>query len=120
MEANNWVSQEILDKVVNANKFNGIVYGKKSGNYTLFGIYLDGEYVYICRDKNASQTKKEIEAELQIATAPKSEKINETTINNSNTSTKSGKSEWLINGDRIIRNNLSYGEMWEKYGTDFE
>lgn len=32
----------------------------------------------------------------------------------------SGKTEWLINGNKTIYNNLSYGEMWNRYGTNFE
>lgn len=31
----------------------------------------------------------------------------------------SGKTEWLVNGKKTY-NNLSYGEMWNRYGTDFE
>lgn len=72
MENNNWVTSEILDKVINSTKFNGVVYAEKKGNYYVFGIYLDSKYTYICRDKNYS-TKKEIEAELSINDTRKGE-----------------------------------------------
>lgn len=31
----------------------------------------------------------------------------------------SGKTEWLVNGKKTY-NNLSYTEMWNRYGTNFE
>lgn len=47
-------------------------------------------------------------------------KINTTQHNTAQPNVNSDKTEWLVNGDKVIHNNLSYNEMWNRYGTDFE
>ena len=89
-------------RIENGEKFNGTVYNKFNGkNWVTFSIYLDNKYFKICEVQKSqmNETKKEIENALCVNSLP--------------------KNEWLVNGKKV-QNNLSYGEMWEKYGTDFE
>ena len=90
-------------RIENGAKFNGVVYNKFNGkNWVTFSIYLDGDYFRICEVQKSelAETKKEIERELCSKPALP-------------------KNEWLVNGKKV-QNNLSYGEMWERYGNDFE
>jgi hypothetical protein len=90
------------EKILAGAKFNGTVYTKFNGkNWVTISIYLDNAYFRICevyKDK-VSETKSAIENAL--CTKP--------TLQN----------EWLVDGKKIY-NNLTYVEMWNKYGTDFE
>ncbi len=88
MENNNWVSQEILEKIGNS-KFNGVVYAEKKGNYYVFGIYLDSKYTYLCRDKSLN-VKKEIESELSINTKKTEKNVDQTKV--------FGTLDWLYSG----------------------
>ena len=84
-------------------KFNGTIYTKFNGkNWITFSIYLDGAYFRICEVQKTqlNETKAQIESELCTKPALP-------------------KNEWLVNGKKV-QNNLSYGEMWNMYGTDFE
>ena len=90
-------------KIENGSKFNGVVYTKFYGkNWVTIFIYLDGAFFKICevQKSDLETTKKQIEQSLCV-------------------SPSLPKNEWVING-KTVQNNLSYGEMWNRYGTDFE
>lgn len=90
-------------KIENGAKFNGVVYNKFNGkNWVTFSVYLDGAYFKICEVQKSelATTKKEIEQSLCV-------------------SPSLPKNEWLVDGKKV-QNNLSYGEMYNRYGMDFE
>ena len=97
--------EKALELISEGAKFNGKIYTKhKNKNWTLVQIYVDGNLYQdvVGREPEYIATAK---AELQA---------------NINAVAVSTKSSWLINGEHTITNNLSYGEMYDRYGMDFE
>lgn len=100
METQIAIAQE---KIANGAKFNGTVYNKFNGkNWVTFSIYLDNAYFKICEVQKSQMN--EVKAKIESSLCTRSELP---------------KNEWIVDGMKI-QNNLSWGEMWNKYGTDFE
>ena len=94
-----------LEAIQNGAKFNGTVYTKKNGKWwMLVHIYLDGKLVKLdnCLKSDVAEFKALAERVLNGASV-----------------TPAGKNEWLVNEKKVV-NNLNYGDMWLRYGTDFE
>ena len=96
---------QIQDAIINGAKFNGTVYGKNNGkHWVTLHIYLDGKFTKLKEvpKEDVSSLKKEFEAAL--GTLDKKNNI---------------QSTWTVN-DKQITNSLSYAEMYNRYGMDFE
>lgn len=96
---------QIQQQLAGGAKFNGIVYNKYQGkHHMVLFIYLDGKYTKIAHvsKEDAAATKAEILATLTGASSPSAQ-----------------KTPWTVNG-KEIHNTLTYEQMWDKYGTDFE
>jgi len=95
----------IKEQISNGAKFNGTVYGKQSGKaWIVLHVYLDNNYTKIaCVPKeDAEAMKAEILAEIGA--------VNNITSN---------KTQWLVDG-KAVQNNLTYAQMYDRYGMDFE
>lgn len=93
------------ERIQNGAKFNGVIYGKRANkNNVDLQIYLDGSLVHLTRidPTDVEETKKEILSFFQIE---EKQEIK--------------KNEWLVDGKRVT-NNLDYGQMFDRYGMDFE
>jgi hypothetical protein len=93
------------ETIVNGGKWNGIVYGKAvNKNECEINVYVSGNiYTFRVWKENFEAAKKEVQSFLA----------------NTTTTTATGKAQWLVNG-KPVTNNLNWGQMWDKYGTDFE
>ena len=109
----NWVNTatnkmeltQIQDAIINGAKFNGTVYGKNNGkHWVTLHIYLDGKFTKLKEvpKEDVSSLKKEFEAAL--GTLDKKNNI---------------QSTWTVDGKQVT-NGLSYAEMYNRYGMDFE
>lgn len=91
-------------RIAGGSKFNGVVYQKNNGkHYCMLFIYLDGEVF-------------KLESTLQ-STAAAEKKAFEAALANKPVATS--KNEWIVNDKKIV-NRLDYGQMYERYGMDFE
>jgi len=96
------VLNTIKEKIENGASFNGTVYVKNNGkNWSTISVYIAGQYTKIAevQQKTAQSVKSEVEAALSRS--------------------QENKNEWLVNGKKVV-NNLSYAEMYNRYGMDFE
>ena len=96
-----------LEAIQNGAKFNGTVYTKANGKlWMLVFVYLDGKVVRLdnCHKSDVAEFKALAEATLNgVSIKP----------------VVSGTNTWLVNDKKVV-NNLNYGDMWLRYGTDFE
>lgn len=95
--------EEIKAAIENGAKCNGVVYSKYNGQWATLFVYLDGKFTRICEVQKSVANSKKAEYEALLATKPVSE----------------NKNTWLVN-EKPVTNNLTYAEMYERYGMDFE
>lgn len=100
------IMQQILntikEKIENGASFNGTVYVKNNGkNWSTISVYIAGQYTKIAevQQKTVQTVKKEVEAALKRS--------------------EENRNEWLVDGGKVV-NNLSYADMYNRYGMDFE
>ena len=92
---------EIKSDLENGSKFNGVIYGENKGKGVNIFVFVDGKKRYI---KEVSKEDSEIvKQEVAKYLGAKQET----------------KTEWTVDG-KTVKNNLTYAEMYEKYGMDFE
>jgi hypothetical protein len=94
---------ELKSLIEKGTKFNGTIYAKKQGKGIRVSVYIDGKEKLIgdIEKCDVESIKNEAAAYLSFSAR----------INNS--------TEWTVNGKTIF-NNLTYSEMFKKYGMDFE
>jgi len=96
--------EAIKSEIENGASFNGVVYGKKvNKNYTRISVFVGGSEKVIGEVENS---------DAEIVKNEVAEFLSENKAANKQT-------EWNVNG-KTVKNNLSYGEMYSRYGMDFE
>lgn len=96
--------EAVKSDIENGAKFNGIVYGENKGSkYVIIFVYVDGKKRYIKEVEKADTEIVKIEVAEYLEVAPIASKQN----------------SWVVDG-KSVNNNLTYAEMYEKYGMDFE
>jgi len=96
------VLKTIKEKIANGASYNGTVYVKHNGkNWSTLSVYIAGQYTKIAevQQKTVQTVKKEVEAALKRS--------------------EENRNEWLVDGGKVV-NNLSYADMYNRYGMDFE
>jgi hypothetical protein len=96
--------QDAIQAINNGGKFNGVVYGKNNGkNWTSLSVYVDNKFYNLgsVPQTDAEASKKEFLSFVNVS-------------NNTQP-----KNEWLVN-EKKVNNKLNYGQMYNKYGMDFE
>jgi len=107
---------DIKEQIENGASFNGVVYGEQKGRYINLFVYISGVKAYF---KEVSKEDADIckqEAVNFLAVAPvisivESKEVIE--IKNA------AKTTWDVNGEEV-KNNLTYTQMYDRYGMDFE
>ena len=97
--------EEIKAAIENGAKFNGTVYSKYNGQWATMFIYLDGKFTKISEVQKSSAASKKAEYEAVLS--------------NATTASTENQNTWLVN-EKTVKNNLTYAEMYERYGMDFE
>lgn len=95
--------EELKTEVKSGKYFNGVVYGEIKPNCVRLSVYVGGKRYWIVdvEKEDSDECKKFIKNYLGL---DKSKKLR----------------TWTVNGNRTIKNYLTYGEMFHLYGTDFE
>lgn len=105
------------EKIASGAKFNGVVYVQNNNkNNNVIFIYLDGVFFKLEAWVSAKESK-EVAKQYEIELAKKEVTQVAETVKMSTPIVKNN--EWLVNEKKVV-NNLFYGDMWNKYGTDFE
>jgi len=107
---------DIKEQIENGASFNGIVYGENKGRYINLFVYLNDKKAYFkeVSKEDADICKQEAVIFLtaaHVASIVETKEVIETSMTANTT--------WSVNGKKI-KNNLTYAQMYDRYGMDFE